>query len=438
MIFPVDMASGAYTVAAEMVDEPGLLKSAAFLTGGTAAVGAGIPPATTPGGWANDTITPSFSHEKTGFGLISNGGVEWADDPNTSGSTTGYIGNIYRNAYDATVIAMGIEVPEGNTCLSISFQFLSEEYPEYVGQAFNDGFIAELDNHTWTMTGSAISAPDNFAKDPKGNLISVNSPIGFSAANAAGSTYDGASPMVKAKTKVTEGDHTVYLSVFDAGDTAFDSTIFIDNIHTHPSDGSLQCPHTESPPPPPPPCEQVPLPDECKKMPPPPPQGRPYEHWFWPPGPMTQQFATVASEARPGEDPFLDAHSAPSNGDGDGDGIADEGDTCVGIAGGGPDIDRDGKGAFCDEDDDGDGILDLLDACPEDPDPDCGMVQAGMNEVSGGEAARGSFAPADAAAAGQGHVQVHEAASEAPAGPLLLVLGCALVLVLWVAGRRRR
>ena len=53
---------------------------------------------------------------------------------------------------------------------------------------FNDAFIAELDASTWDTSGSAITAPDNFAFDTSGNVVSVNAVGigGFSLANAAG------------------------------------------------------------------------------------------------------------------------------------------------------------------------------------------------------------------------------------------------------------
>ena len=40
---------------------------------------------------------------------------------------------------------------------------------------YNDAFIAELDNSTWTTSGSAISAPNNFAFDSSNNVVSINS-----------------------------------------------------------------------------------------------------------------------------------------------------------------------------------------------------------------------------------------------------------------------
>lgn len=49
-------------------------------------------------------------------------------------------------AYDVTILKIDLNVPSGSNCLTVGrFRFLSAEYPEYVGQQYNDAFIAELD-----------------------------------------------------------------------------------------------------------------------------------------------------------------------------------------------------------------------------------------------------------------------------------------------------
>jgi hypothetical protein len=127
-------------------------------------------------------------------------------------------------------LKVDLNVPTGRNCLSVDFRFLSEEYPEYVGSKFNDGFVAELDGSDFEATETfGIEAPRNFAFDESGNVISVNT-TGFAASEAEGTTYDGATPPLRALTPVTPGAHSVYLSVFDQGDHEYDSAAFIDNM----------------------------------------------------------------------------------------------------------------------------------------------------------------------------------------------------------------
>jgi len=63
-------------------------------------------------------------------------------------------------------------------------------------------------------------------------VISINAtgPVAMNAANAAGTTYDGATPLLSASTQITPGTHSLYLSIFDQGDQVLDSAVFIDNL----------------------------------------------------------------------------------------------------------------------------------------------------------------------------------------------------------------
>ena len=149
-------------------------------------------------------------------------------------------------------------------CLTFDFQFYSEEFPEFVGGTVNDAFIAELDTSTWTTSASAIALPDNFAFDPNGDPISINATgaTTMSAASAAGTTYDGATPLLSASRQVSPGPHSLFLSIFDQGDNILDSATLIDRLHarftpsrTSSASAAPQRPsrHRPRPPPPPPP-----------------------------------------------------------------------------------------------------------------------------------------------------------------------------------------
>ena len=63
-------------------------------------------------------------------------------------------------------------------------------------------------------------------------MVSINAVGlgGLSPANAAGTTYDGATGLLTAAKQVTPGHHVLYLSVFDQADAALDSAAFVDDL----------------------------------------------------------------------------------------------------------------------------------------------------------------------------------------------------------------
>ena len=172
------------------------------------------------------------------FLILSNGDALLADNKNSAGdSGQGAGGPVIRGARDVTIYRINMRVPRGHNCLGFSFRFLTEEFPEFVSKEFNDAFIAEIDQTTWdtNATGNpTIDAPRNFATGANGRRISVNG-VGattVTAANAKGTTYDGATRVLRARTPITPGRHRLYLSIFDQGDRQFDSAVFVDNIRT--------------------------------------------------------------------------------------------------------------------------------------------------------------------------------------------------------------
>jgi hypothetical protein len=225
-ILPVtNDAAGASAIATAIAANPAVVTSASFLT---------TPPNGTPHAVADAPLS-SFPTNGSTFAILTSGNANFADDPNVSGSTGEALGGISfrgNTDFDVSILRVGLNVPQQANCLTFDFQFYSDEFPEWVNTAYNDAFIAELDNSTWTTAGSAISAPDNFAFDPSGDVISINSTgnTAMNAANATGTTYDGATPLLSASTQVTPGAHTLYLSIFDQGDQIYDSAVFLDNL----------------------------------------------------------------------------------------------------------------------------------------------------------------------------------------------------------------
>jgi hypothetical protein len=174
------------------------------------------------------------------YAILSSGDVNTIGEllTNESESTTteyeSQEGNRGESAFDFSVLKLGVEVPNGDNCLSLDYRFLSEEFPEFVGSPFNDAFIAEVDSSSWGVgEGGEIARPNDFAASTAGTPISVNGvgPAAVSPAESAGTYFDAATGLITTKTPITPGPHSVYLSVFDASDHAYDSAVFLDNLH---------------------------------------------------------------------------------------------------------------------------------------------------------------------------------------------------------------
>ncbi|TML11040.1 MAG: DUF11 domain-containing protein, partial [Actinobacteria bacterium] len=215
----------ALDLANAITQTPGIVAGASFV-------------AQPPEGLPHDVQTTSlggFPTDASTYAILTSGDATLADTPNSSGSSGANDGgpNVRGNTdYDVTILKVDLNVPLGPNCLSIDFRFLSDEYPEFVHTSFNDAFIAELDTSDWTTSGSEITAPHNFAFDPAHNEISINAAgaASMSAGEAAGTTYDGATPLLSASTPITSGAHSLYLSIFDQGDQIYDSAIFLDKV----------------------------------------------------------------------------------------------------------------------------------------------------------------------------------------------------------------
>ncbi len=201
------------------------------------AVFSALPPSSKPAA-VSTTRLGGFPTSGKSFGILSTGNARLADDKNTApDSGTEARGPSIRGARDVVIMRIDLNVPRGANCLSFDFRFLSEEFPEFVNDDFNDAFIAELGDSTWsaaTKEDPTITAPLNFATDTQGNPIRVNR-VGdttVTADQAKGTTYDGATRRLRASTPIKPGVRRLFLSIFDQGDRTYDSAVFVDNLRT--------------------------------------------------------------------------------------------------------------------------------------------------------------------------------------------------------------
>jgi hypothetical protein len=231
------------TVAQAIIHDPSTLNAA---TTDWQEVATGLPvptpgPAVFPAA-VSSTALGGFPTSPTSFGILSTGYVAIVDEPNESESSGEALqpasnGPLHGDTdNDVTVLKLGVTVPAGMNCVSLDYRFLSEEFQEFVGSQYNDAFIAEIDPAggapAWTTSGSVISHVGDFATAPSGEPVSING-VGGVAANAAealGTTFDGATGRVTTKSPITPGPHLIFLSIFDQGDAFWDSAVMLDRL----------------------------------------------------------------------------------------------------------------------------------------------------------------------------------------------------------------
>ena len=217
---------GSTALARAIAENPKVVRRASFSM---------LPPGGRPAA-ISTTKLAGFPRHGRSYAILSTGDARFAGRRNTApdfGRGTG--GPFVRGARDVLIFRIDLRVPAGTRCLSLRFRYLTEEFPEFVSSPFNDAFIAETGDTTWTAASNddpTISAPGNFAQTADGKLISVNAsgPTALSSRNAKGTTYDGATRVLRASTPIKRGNRRVYLSIFDQGDRQYDSAVFLDRL----------------------------------------------------------------------------------------------------------------------------------------------------------------------------------------------------------------
>jgi hypothetical protein len=176
------------------------------------------------------------------FAVLSTGGASNANLPDGTLAGAQLAGLNTPQGQDLVQLGLTLRVPAGRTCLKFSFQFLTEEYPNFVGSEYNDAFIAEIGASTFTIIGNQVIAPNNFAFDPlDGSVLDLSSSLPFHSDGAA-TVYGGATNALTAGVQVAPGSElSITLSVMDLFDSIFDSAVFVDNFRWT-SEVGAQCP----------------------------------------------------------------------------------------------------------------------------------------------------------------------------------------------------
>ncbi len=131
---------------------------------------------------------------------------------------------------DSATLTLNFTVPSGMNSLLFNFYFLSREYPDYVGTPYNDTFTA-------TISGSSkVANGTNFAKDPNGHVIDINS-VTFTVTgknnDLLGTAFEdhGGTGWVMAGAPVAPGDIiALTFNIQDLEDGIYNSTVLLDNF----------------------------------------------------------------------------------------------------------------------------------------------------------------------------------------------------------------
>jgi hypothetical protein len=201
-----------------------------------------LPPNGFPAG-TSTSILPPFPIASP-YAVLSTGDATISDQPAKStsaddGGTPAGAQNHGDSDFDTTILSLGrIPVPSGAVCLSFDFRFLSADYPSGLTSAYNDAFIAEIAPNSgqsqWLAMGSSIEKLDqDFAVTSDGKPITVKSTgvASPSPSEAAGTPYAAATAPLRAQVPITTTvDQALFFSIFDHGNAAGDSAVFIDNL----------------------------------------------------------------------------------------------------------------------------------------------------------------------------------------------------------------
>jgi len=143
-------------------------------------------------------------------------------------------------SYDCASLQFSVTVPSGAHSLAFDFNFMSAEYPEFVGSNYNDQFLAKEESPSFTF--------DNVSYDAAGHPININN-VFFTETcqQLTGTGYDifrqldpsacdaGGTGMLTTVSPVAPGETvTMTFTIYDKHDGWLDSAVMIDNFRFDP------------------------------------------------------------------------------------------------------------------------------------------------------------------------------------------------------------
>src|SRR5262245_58585748 len=127
----VEATTDAAAIAGSITSQPGLVVGAGWTVAPSGPNAAGI-------GYAG--LGHHLPTDGTPVGVLSSGDATLAEGTNDTQSAGEDNGTFDRGVNDLTVLRVDVMVPSWANCIGFDTVFYSEEFPEWVGSAFNDAF----------------------------------------------------------------------------------------------------------------------------------------------------------------------------------------------------------------------------------------------------------------------------------------------------------
>src|SRR3989338_6947179 len=125
-------------------------------------------------------------------------------------------------------------LPEGAQKLSFKYDFVSREYPDYIGSQFNDQFEANL------LTKNGVVPIDSMeVNNPKANFQPINLSFPDEDSNNGKMGHTGWRP-AEVNVSQLDGQMVLAFTVSDVGDTIFDTGVLVDDVKITTSDGGIK------------------------------------------------------------------------------------------------------------------------------------------------------------------------------------------------------
>ena len=159
--------------------------------------------------------------------------------PGTDFSAGPCPGSSDANQHDCSELSVTFTVPAGMHSVSFDFNFMSTEYPEFVGSPYNDEFVVSESSPSYNYA--------NIVYDSSHNPISINSVLftetcqqlagtGFDDGASVGFCDAGGTGMLTTQTPVAPGETvTLKFDVYDYSDGIYDSAVMMDHLVISPN-----------------------------------------------------------------------------------------------------------------------------------------------------------------------------------------------------------